>query len=132
MEQLLAWSDKFSVGCEQIDKQHKVLVDLVNKLYDAFVHAKANQVITEILNEMAKYTVYHFSTEEDLFEKYGYSDKENHKNEHELFVKKVKEFIEKVENGEFTVSYEVMIFLKDWLSNHILKTDMKYTEVICK
>lgn len=132
MAQLLEWSDKFSVGCELIDKQHKNLCNLINKLYDAFVQAKANNVINDILQEMADYTVYHFRTEEELFEKYDYYDKENHKNEHNHFVEKVEEFMEKLKKGEVSVSYEVMTFLKDWLTNHILKSDMMYKDFICK
>ena len=132
MATLVEWSDKYSVGCEKIDEQHKRLFDLINKLYQAFVEANAKKVITQIIEEMAKYAIYHFSTEEELFDKYDYYDKEKHKSEHELFIDKVIEFAQKLKNEELTVTYEVMLFLKDWLINHILKSDMRYKNVICK
>jgi len=34
MKEFIPWADELSVGIEEIDEQHKILVKLINKLYD--------------------------------------------------------------------------------------------------
>ncbi len=50
-----------------------------------------------------------------------------HKEEHEAFTKKVIEFEEKFLHGSVVLSQEIIIFLKDWLLNHIQVTDKNYS-----
>ena len=123
---LINWSDAYSIGHEEVDKQHQVLVELINKLYDAFLSAKAYEVVSEILDEMIDYTQYHFGFEHEIFEKYSYPDYEEHKTVHESFVMKTIEFKQKIAAGEKTVTYDIMIFLRDWLIEHIQGEDTKY------
>jgi hemerythrin-like metal-binding protein len=132
MEILIKWTSKYSVQSELIDKQHKKLCDMINELYDAFVNARAKEKSEKILKDMAEYAVYHFSTEEDLFERYNYSLTEEHKQEHQAFVAKVQEFLNKYQKGDVMLSYEIMNFLKDWLLNHILVSDHKYIDEVVK
>ena len=123
---LINWSDAYSIGHKEVDEQHQVLVGLINKLYDAFLSAKAYDVVSEILDEMIDYTQYHFGFEHDIFEKYAYPDYEEHKTVHESFVMKTIEFKQKIAAGEKTVTYDIMIFLRDWLIEHIQGEDTKY------
>lgn len=39
------WSDKLSVGVQQMDMQHKRLVELINELYEAMNSGKGNDVL---------------------------------------------------------------------------------------
>lgn len=122
----LDWQDSYNLGISEIDNQHKKLVSLIVKLYDAMSQAKANDVVGPILNELLMYTRTHFTTEEKYFEQFGYADTANHKLEHEKFVAKVKDFKDKFDSGKVGISIQLMNFLKDWLLNHILKTDKNY------
>ena len=46
---LIEWNDELSVGIQEIDEQHKVLVGLVNEMHDA-IHARhGSEVSSEIL-----------------------------------------------------------------------------------
>ena len=132
MEKLIIWDDFYSVGCEEIDNQHKKLANLINDLYDAYQNNRASEIFENILSELKEYTIYHFSTEEKYFEKYNYPFTEEHKIEHQNFVKKVLEFSNRYSHKDKLVIYDVMLFLKDWLLNHILGSDKKYSEYICK
>lgn len=123
---LITWSDDLSVNIKQFDDQHQGLVNLINELYDAMSAGKGSAVIGKILSGLADYTVYHFKTEEDVFQKHGYPGLEQHKFEHDNLTKQVLDFKEQFDAGKAVVSIELMKFLKDWLTNHILAGDMAY------
>ncbi|WP_319508714.1 bacteriohemerythrin [uncultured Methanolobus sp.] len=123
---LVTWSDKYSMQIKEIDDQHKVLVGMINELHDAMKQAKSKEVSLEIINKMAEYTKFHFSTEEKYMKRFAYPDYAEHKLEHEKFVENVLKFKDDYEKGKAGVSYDILNFLKDWLVGHIQDTDKKY------
>jgi len=125
-EEFMSWGPQFEIGIREIDQQHRKLVSMVNALYGAIKEGKDKEFLGELLNELASYTDYHFKTEEYYFDKFGYPEGEIHKEIHRKLVQKVLDFKEKFDRGEATISYDLLNFLKDWLVNHICKTDKKY------
>ena len=128
-ELLVEWNDRLSVCIEEIDDQHKKLVGIINQLYQAFKAGTASEQLNQIVEQMYDYTDYHFETEEKYFRKFGYEDSEEHTKEHKAFLKKALEFKRDQRNGKVTAPYEVMLFLKNWLINHIMGSDQKYAEL---
>ena len=124
---LIVWNDSFSVGIKQIDDQHRKLLGLVNSLFDAMKEGKGKDIMGDILTDLITYTVFHFSTEEIYFKKYRYPDSSKHKQEHRYLTEKATDLKEKFDKGEAIITVEVMQFLKDWLNNHILRTDRQYS-----
>lgn len=122
---LMAWGPKLYVGVQQIDDQHKKLVDLVNKLNDAMVGGHGRDVIGPTLTELVKYTQYHFATEEGLMKLHGYQDTAQHKAEHAKLLHDVGDFKARFDAGNSMLSVQLLRFLKDWLSGHILGSDMR-------
>jgi hemerythrin len=123
---LITWNDTLSVNIREIDSQHQRLVELVNRLHDSMKSGKGNDVVGPILSDLVRYTVSHFATEEAYFKKFAYPDCVQHKKEHDDLTVKAKALKAGFEQGKMTISIEVMNFLKDWLSNHILGSDKKY------
>ncbi|MCX7857340.1 MAG: bacteriohemerythrin [Deltaproteobacteria bacterium] len=126
----LEWTEKNKTNVKTCDDQHKKLFQLVNTLYDAMKEGKGNDVMKKILDELVGYTAYHFSTEENLMQKYNYPGLVWHKKEHEDLAKKAKELKEKSDKGEFIISSEVLSFLKNWLNTHTMGSDRKYGEFL--
>ena len=124
---LIDWNEKLSVNVKEIDLQHKKLVDMINELNDAMRQGKGRDVLGKIINSLIEYAAIHFRTEEKYFVRFGYPDTEKHKQEHAAFVKKVADFKSGFEKGRLSVTLEVMRFLSDWLRNHIMKSDKKYS-----
>ncbi len=124
---IIDWDAKLSVNIKIIDEQHKRLVDMVNQLYDSMKEGKAKDVLGNLLTELASYTDYHFRTEEDLFKKHGYPESALHKMEHDKLRKEVLDLKAKMDKGEAIITVEVLYFLKDWLSKHIMGSDKKYS-----
>ena len=121
------WKENFSVGISEMDEQHKKMVGILNRLYEAMKAGKASKELTSIVDEMIDYTKYHFGSEEKLMEKHNYAGLASQKDEHAAFVKKSLEFQDQITSGRLAVSIEVMNFLKDWWTNHILISDKKYS-----
>jgi len=124
----IKWNDQYSVGVEEIDNQHKGLVKLINKLFDAMSEGQANNILGEIINEMARYTQVHFATEEKYFALFNYPESNVHIDEHQKFVAEVIKFKTQFDNGNIILSIEIFRFLKNWLVNHILVSDKKYSQ----
>ncbi len=123
---LLRWSPSLSVGINSIDSQHKVLVDLINELHLKMQADSGKESIGRALGKLIEYTGTHFAFEEDLFARHGYEDIDAHKEIHRTLVAQVVDFQQQFKSGKADISLELMEFLKDWLINHIKKTDKKY------
>ena len=123
---LFNWSEAYSVDISTIDLQHKRLVDMINALHDAMRAGKGNDVTGKMLDDMAIYALRHFSEEEKQLQQHGYPQFAAHKAEHEAFKQRVKDLQLKLQDKKIGVTLEVMTFLKDWLSKHILEVDKRY------
>jgi hemerythrin-like metal-binding protein len=61
---------------------------------------------------------------------HGYPDYTAHKAVHADLVSHITKFDKEFREGKFGLSIQVMNFLKDWLSKHILETDKKYSQFL--
>ena len=104
-------------------------MELINQLYNAFNENKAKTVMGSILDELIKYSIVHFSYEEKYFSRFPNGEFKEHIKQHEAFKEKVLEFKQKFERGN-PITFRVMTFLRDWLTDHIQITDMQYVEKI--
>ena len=124
----VSWKDEYSVGVEKIDRQHRHLFEIINKLIDHSGTSKDPELVSETLTEMLNYAKEHFTTEEELMQEYGYPEIEPHKEQHIYFFKTTAELSVNALNKQSMVASEIVEFLKMWLTLHILKCDMKYKE----
>ena len=86
---LFEWKDSFSVGIGSIDEDHKGLINIINELFDAVSHGVAKEHISSDLAKLVDYTKTHFKREEIFFEKTNYPLLEEHKLQHDVFIKKI-------------------------------------------
>lgn len=124
--QLINWDPGFSVHIEEIDKQHQLLIKMINELYKAMSAGKEHSALRKLINQLHNYAAMHFAKEEHYFDIFGYPDAKLHKKEHADFEQKVSLFEKDFNNGRQTLSDEIMSFLCNWLANHIRGSDKKY------
>ena len=128
----IQWNEKLSVGIPSIDAQHKILVEIVNNLFTQFYDESDNTVSVKTMSKLIVYINQHFKHEEELFEKYGWSGKNNHRNAHAMLTKKVLELKGNLDaEHDKDNSLKLMALLKTWLSEHIMVEDMQYAEFLC-
>ena len=130
-EILIPWGPSYMIGIKVVDQQHKVLVDLINKLHKTRLHGENLQEMGAIFDELIAYTQTHFSDEEVLQQKAGYPDYPNHKQIHIKFVEKMRQFGEDLKSGKLQAA-DLMRFLADWLISHIQRIDTKYVPYMKK
>ncbi len=126
-KEFISWSDELSVGLQEIDEQHKILINLINRLFnEAILHKADKTVISAILEELVQYTIVHFAVEESLFRIFDYPDAEMHQVHHDKLKQEVSSFQKKFAGGA-VIDIELMNFLRKWLTHHIMMDDKKYT-----
>jgi len=129
----LEWKEEYSLGIQTIDNQHKKLLDMINALSELHATDDLREMSIKVISDMKIYTVYHFKTEEDYFEKFNYINKDKHKNIHNVFVAKITEFTEELgrtpDNDILQFTYKLLDYLQDWLIDHIMGTDRRYIEL---
>lgn len=123
-----AWVPGLQTGLEEIDRQHKKLVDYINLMAEAVEELNVSKT-EEVLDSLIRYTVVHFEFEEKMMEKAGFPQSEQHHKVHEAFKAKVLKLRKKVDEGQ-SVNASVMNILVKWIVEHIKKEDMEYVDAV--
>ncbi len=122
-EPLLSWSFTFETGISLIDRQHRNLVDIINWLHD---NIRDVATVKKTLAELSAYARYHFQQEAELMARFRIEDAAEHLAEHSVFIAKTAALFTRFEaNSSATLAEEIIAFLRDWLTNHILVTDKR-------
>ncbi|MBI3392504.1 MAG: bacteriohemerythrin [Nitrospirae bacterium] len=121
----IRWSEAYSTGVPSMDRQHMKLMDYINDLHSALRAGKGRDALGKVLDGLADYTHSHFDEEERLMHAHDYSGLREQKEAHEKLKRQVAEVQQKFRKGK-ALSQDVMVFLKDWLINHIQGMDKKY------
>ena len=121
----LAWDDILSVGVDEIDDDHRKLVELFNMLNHSAAEGDNSDYLAALLEELISCTTWHFRHEERLMLKYGYDDLDSHKSDHEDLIQAAREFQQKVIKAGNRVAAEDIKYLERWLTEHILTADMR-------
>ena len=124
---LFTWDDSYSVNIQEIDNQHKKLIELLSGLHAAMSVGKGQQVLEETLQGLIDYTKTHFKYEENLMRLYHYPAFENHKKEHDDLTQKVLDFQKEFQTQRIGMTLDLLMFLKNWLIQHIQGTDKQYS-----
>ncbi|SKC48550.1 bacteriohemerythrin [Maledivibacter halophilus] len=131
---MFKWKDEYSCNINEIDNQHKKLLEIGLKLSN--IIKDKNDLdhydeIIEVLRELKEYTIYHFKYEEDLMHRHGYKELNGHRLTHEIFVNKIIEIENKdIDENQQKVTIEILTFIADWIENHILKVDHMYKDFL--
>jgi hemerythrin len=120
----IPWMQKYNIGIEKIDAQHKQLVDIINELHGAIQAGSTQEVLDDFLSKLTSYTEYHFGFEEGLLKKLGCAELEEHKEKHQEFINLIEGMVGHLHNRKLNLGGMLLIFLKRWFTNHILIDDM--------
>lgn len=126
--QPLLWRPEFMTGIQDIDEQHRILIDTLHEANAQLAKDASLPVLEKITQDLLGYALYHFDTEESLMHELGYMESEpeqaaRHQEQHRLFSAKVLAVREDLKAGKLIEREVLLGFLSDWLENHILKTD---------
>ena len=122
---LIKWTDEFSLGIDEVDKEHKALIELINGLYDV-IQVEADYVqVVELLGEIYSQIAVHFAHEEDMMRESGYARFDEHREDHETLLDDLREIMDEVEaDGSFD-TFELSSDLNRWFIDHFRTHDAR-------
>ncbi|MCL6473035.1 MAG: bacteriohemerythrin [Firmicutes bacterium] len=126
------WKDELSTGVNEIDNQHKELINLVNSLHASLSQGKGKEVVDDAVRFLANYVVEHFKNEEGLMLKHKYIGYPAHKREHENFVNYFNSLVSDYNAASNTsfLAINLQRSVVDWLVNHIMKVDKEMAKFV--
>jgi len=128
----LIWSDTLSVQVDEIDADHRRLIDLYHILKSAVEEGITKDYLEALMEELISCTEYHFRHEERLMVKYEYEGFAEHKQEHQELIESAKEFKKEILSGDKQIGTEDIKSLEDWLTGHIFCSDMDLGSYLCE
>ncbi len=122
--QELKWDNTLSVQVEEIDEDHRRLVELFNLLGHALAEGESRAYLEALLDELIAATDWHFKHEERLMIRHGYPGFEEHRKEHQELIRSIREIHDKRLAEGRQLSPRDVEYLEHWLTGHILGPDM--------
>lgn len=120
----LNWDDSFTVGIDEIDHQHKLLLDYFSLLLDAIAMGGRWSDVHFPLVQLREYAYSHFGKEESLMRMSDYPGTEEHCESH----RKIIQGLDALEKDSLhkNITEEATAFLQNWLIGHIMHADKDY------
>jgi hemerythrin len=127
---LVQWDDALSVGHDEIDRQHRKWIRFINDMHDALESGDPNRlgsIKDASLQQMMDYAKSHFEFEEKYMDAIGYPELAAHKQAHDGFRKMISKIQADTERGFQPLNTQLMSIMMNWLTDHILSEDKKYS-----
>lgn len=124
---LFTWKPEYSVHEARLDSDHQKLFRILNSVYENIMNSSEVDCILPKVNELSEYTLYHFSSEEQYMKERGIPDIDDHIAKHREFTNKIEKLQKDYHNNDLETSKDLIIVLGEWLLQHVLKEDRKYS-----
>ncbi len=112
-----------SVGIDEVDAQHRTLLDLVSDTEAAVEAGVARKEAARYLQRLCDYVVEHFATEESLMDPDAYPEYDRHMAEHMECTNLALDFLQSMNEGKDVDMPAFLEFASKWIEDHILGTD---------
>lgn len=119
----IEWCESCRIGIDRIDAQHKRLFNLANIFFETLDSPKLADLIEAVLSGLLAYTKSHFADEEAVMEMSGYPQLHEHRRSHRRLTEDVEALNKRLQEGLPIDKNAVMVFLKDWLTRHVMQED---------
>ncbi|OGV35492.1 MAG: hypothetical protein A2020_02445 [Lentisphaerae bacterium GWF2_45_14] len=127
-------TDALRTGIPLIDRQHEEFFERANTLLRKCTTPEAlnEKDINKILDFIWVYIIEHFTTEEDIMNKYEYSSYGPHKQAHMEFRKQYMAYREQIRASGITPTAmrDLLFFMRDWFFKQIITHDIKLADFL--
>jgi hemerythrin-like metal-binding protein len=123
---LFRWRDSLEIGVPAIDRDHRRIIDLLNRLHFMVLAGDEREAVGKVITEVVRLTQYHFRREEALMRLADYPELAAHRAQHRAFVSQVAQFDQRYRGTpERFNMQEFYDFLADWLTVHMAREDTR-------
>jgi hemerythrin-like metal-binding protein len=120
---MIEWTPALSTGAALLDEHHKAIFHWAAKLESAAA-GKHTLLGAYAITRLKNHAEEHFDAEESLLKSIGYPGLDEHIAEHGIFRSKLREL--HINSVGQDISADTVRFLRDWLSEHVARSDMAY------
>jgi hemerythrin-like metal-binding protein len=126
---LFAWDPtKLDVLVEDMNRQHRQIIDAMNRVGDLHDRKADKQAILAALGQLGRVTTEHFQSEEAHMQRIGFPSLAAHQLIHKKLLADYARHVQTYTTGNAPLPDAFFSFLKLWLSSHIQHIDRKYGE----
>lgn len=118
-----SWDDKYLTGHGEIDDEHRQLFAILNQLHDALKGQRGELAMLTTLDELARYAVRHFATEERLMTEYAYPEGAAHCRLHQDFTRQLTALRRRAAELH---PFELLNFIGEWITDHVGRSDVRF------
>jgi hemerythrin len=129
MSSSLLWNDDYCIGHEIIDSEHKRLFEIAGRIFAVNNPLMDITVIKKVVHQLYDYMQEHFHHEETYMVEVVYSDTGMHKEKHAEIINEMNDIVERSKNF-IQIQNRLVILMRKWLLEHILKEDLKVKKAI--
>lgn len=122
------WRDQYVIGIAEIDNQHRELLRLFQSIAEAANEQTGWANIHFRIVELRNFAEFHFEFEESLMRMFGYANVKQHAESHRDFFPRLEAIMRS--SIVDTVKHDVVKFLSEWLTDHIMGADRSYAHHI--
>jgi len=123
---MISWDESLSVGVPEMDEEHKELIRMINRTQELLELGRRKDALEFFERGLMRYTETHLVDEEEFMERIGYPKLAEHKKQHELFRKKVRELGAALKEQELDKLHEALDLSWAWIYRHITGADREY------
>lgn len=124
---LFIWKNSFSVGVERLDTDHIIITSLINHIDDAKLSGSDETAVGMILNALISFSIGHFRREERLLAEKCDPFLPAHMEQHHMVEQQLADLYADYQRcPDPETSREIMELLNFWITEHILRVDMRY------
>lgn len=121
------WQERYSVGIPDVDREHKILFDLIGQVHDVYAARRSPLDLERIFAILMEYVGEHFAHEARVFKQSGYPAADAHNKAHDRFRAEVNALFDRYKAGENEmVCIELIALLNNWWHFHVLEDDAAY------
>lgn len=97
----IRWNDSLKTGINEIDLEHKALIDEYERLYNSTKSGKGCSDFKSTVNFIESYINTHFANEERIQEEINYVHREEHRKIHNEIKNEIKKFIISIKKEKY-------------------------------
>ena len=114
---IMLWDESLDIGVEAMNSEHRDILDLMNRIFDASAAGQLGDVCTR-----------HFAEEEAYMRNVQFPGIDAHCRLHQKLLGRYTEYAAEIKARGGETDPGFFNFLKFWLSSHIKGIDVKYAE----
>lgn len=122
----LQWNNEWNSGNEEVDREHKELLELLNDLINSAIMEMDFEKSLGKLDILIDKTLKHFDREEEILKSIAYKDYEKHSKIHKNLIGKVFQLKQCYENRELNPSAFFSFLADDIVIGHLINEDMQF------